>query len=289
MRGFIVVNSFQVIPPIQYCIDRIIYEFRKSDLEIEIKTTFDILVEIRENRFGKYDFALFYDKETEVCSLLESKGVRVFNPSKSIEECDDKYTTYKVLKAHKIPQPDTMLSPLNYSNLLNDAILYKIKEYFGFPLVIKEVHGSLGKKVYLVNNMKEFAEKEQEIVNSKHIFQKFIKASKGVDYRVLILGHKVVGCIKRESPKDFRSNLSTGGQASRVELPKEFTALAIKVSKILNLDYCGVDLLVDEDGSPLVCEVNSNAFFRGFEQVTNINVARKIVDYIIEVISNENK
>ena len=32
----------------------------------------------------------------------------------------------------------------------------------------------------------------------------------------------------------------------------------------LGLDYCGVDLLETDEG-PVLCEVNSNAFFEGFD------------------------
>ena len=46
----------------------------------------------------------------------------------------------------------------------------------------------------------------------------------------------------------------------------------------------GIDLLFDENGNPVVCEVNSNAFFTAFESATNINVAKKYVEHVINSI-----
>ncbi len=57
--------------------------------------------------------------------------------------------------------------------------------------------------------------------------------------------------------------------------------LAIKVAEILKLDYCGIDVLFGKNG-PVICEVNSNAFFYAFENATKINVAEKYAGYIIK-------
>ena len=60
--------------------------------------------------------------------------------------------------------------------------------------------------------------------------------------------------------------------------------MAIKASEILNLDYCGVDILEGKDGEPILSEVNSNAFFEGIEMTTKVNVAGAYVDYLIRKV-----
>lgn len=288
MDGIIVVNTFMVISPIQYCIDRLIYEFRKLDVELEIKTSFDIQYDIFKGQFEAPRFAIFFDKDVEVAKMLEGLGVKVFNKAEAIKNCDDKFLTYSILKENKIPQPVSFLSPLNYSNLLNDVILYRINELFTFPFVVKACFGSQGNNVFLVKNRKQFTEIEQELVRTPHMYQEFIEASAGKDYRVIVIGHKVIGSIKRESKNSFKSNIGSGGEASVVELPKAYYDLAIKVSKILNLDYTGIDILEDENKNPIICEVNSNAFFRAFEQATAINVAKAYAEYVVGKL-NETK
>ena len=43
-------------------------------------------------------------------------------------------------------------------------------------------------------------------------------------------------------------------------------------------------MLIDNKNTPLVCEVNSNAFFGMFEQITGINVAKIYAQYIFESV-----
>ncbi|MDE6597868.1 MAG: hypothetical protein K2K60_04440, partial [Clostridia bacterium] len=58
--------------------------------------------------------------------------------------------------------------------------------------------------------------------------------------------------------------------------------LCEKVARILNLDYCGIDILLDNDGKRYVCEVNSNAFFAEAEKVCGVNIAKKYAQLIIK-------
>jgi Glutathione synthase/Ribosomal protein S6 modification enzyme (glutaminyl transferase) len=57
--------------------------------------------------------------------------------------------------------------------------------------------------------------------------------------------------------------------------------LAIDVSKALNLDFAGIDLLLGKNG-PLLCEINTNAHFKNLFDVTGVNTA----DYIITYVKN---
>ena len=87
----------------------------------------------------------------------------------------------------------------------------------------------------------------------------------------------------RKNENDFRSNIGLGGKGYKIDLPQKASEIAVKVSKILNLDYCGVDILFDENNYYL-CEVNSNAFFQEIEKVTSINVADYYARYIYDII-----
>jgi glutathione synthase/RimK-type ligase-like ATP-grasp enzyme len=72
--------------------------------------------------------------------------------------------------------------------------------------------------------------------------------------------------------------------AKPLTIPDEFIHAAERVAAILKLDYCGVDLLEGPNQEPVLCEVNSNAFIQGIEQVTKHNVAEDYAKYIYKVI-----
>ena len=51
--------------------------------------------------------------------------------------------------------------------------------------------------------------------------------------------------------------------------------LARYIAQELDIEYAGIDFMFLESGEPILCEINSNAFFEEFEKVTDINVAKE--------------
>ena len=85
---------------------------------------------------------------------------------------------------------------------------------------------------------------------------------------------------RRAQEGEFRSNVELGGIGRKIELKKEYADAAELAAKTLGLEYCGVDLLVTKVG-PMVCEVNSNAFFEGFEEALGLDVAAAYAKHIL--------
>ena len=113
--------------------------------------------------------------------------------------------------------------------------------------------------------------------------------SQGKDVRVIVIGGEAVAAMERIAQEgEFRSNIELGGAGKVFDLSKEYKELAERVANVLQLDYCGIDLLEGKDGG-IVCEVNSNAFFEGIESVTGINVAKAYAEYIYKTIKNVDK
>jgi glutathione synthase/RimK-type ligase-like ATP-grasp enzyme len=127
------------------------------------------------------------------------------------------------------------------------------------------------------------------------------------DLRIFVLGGKAIGAMKRTAVGDeFRSNFSLGGKVEKWDLSKSDKIIAENVAKACGLDYCGVDIMKgpksylnlplrhDVGGPSLtkegrdqeneyvsyVLEVNRQCQFQGFEKATNINVARKLIEFI---------
>ena len=229
----------------------------------------------------KYDFVLYLDKDRYVAELLEKAGYKLYNSIDSIIKCDDKMLTHICLANEGIKMPTTISSTLCYTDNGNRDYLVEVIDKIGLPMIVKENYGSLGKQVYLANNHAELLEIENKLIHIPHIFQQYIECSKGKDYRIIVIGGKVVAYMKRENPYSYLSNLATGGTASKVELPQKYLDTAVRCTKILGLDYCGVDILEGPHGEPIVSEVNSNAFYEGIEKTTGINVAGCYVDYLL--------
>ena len=207
---------------------------------------------------------------------FERLGVPLLNNSAAIEVTKDKLHAAQVFAEHHLPTPKTMLvkDPVNPSLVAREI---------GFPCVVKIFAGSYGKGVYLCNNSREFRDfiefahgiKSDEAI----IVQEFIKSRPGEDVRVIVVGGKALGAMKRSS-KDgsFKANITRGGVGENYPLNPRIEEIAIKTTNALGLDVAGIDLLFDGDDYKL-CEANSAPGFKGFEKYTGINVAKAIIDY----------
>ncbi len=228
---------------------------------------------------GEYDFIVFLDKDLYISYLLEKAGYNLVNSARSIELCDDKMKTYIALSSHGVLMPDTIASPLNYTDT-EDEFYVEVERLFGYPVVVKEVYGSMGKGVHLANDREELKSLRSSLKHVPHLYQKFI-GSGGRDVRVIVINGKAVGAMERINNTDFRSNVYLGGEGHAIPLTEDLRAISENCAKILGLDYCGVDILRDGTNN-YVCEVNSNAFFKEFQAVTKINVAALLAKFLDE-------
>ena len=216
--------------------------------------------------------------------MLERSGLRLFNTHYAIQACDDKMQTAILLSQNSIPMPRTLPGLLCYENQkLNVKAIQNVGQILGFPVIIKSSYGSLGKDVYKANDIAELCEIAEKLKFSPHLFQQFIQESYGKDIRVIAIGGKVVAAMLRQSRGDFRSNLELGGEGKNIILSQEAKELCEKVADLLDLDYCGIDIL-QGNNKYYICEVNSNAFFGGIEAVTGINIAEKYASYICKKV-----
>lgn len=115
--------------------------------------------------------------------------------------------------------------------------------------------------------------------------QEYIESSKGQDVRIHVVGNEIVTAMKRVNKNDFRANITNGGSMEKYQPTKEQCEMALKVCEKLGLDFAGVDIMFGKNGEPVLCEVNSNAHFKNIYDCTGVNVAEKIIDYILKKIN----
>lgn len=289
MNGIIVVNAYATTKSELNQALRLQEEFGKLDVNIKIVHTDEIAVLIDKGNFSfvkNFDFCVYLDKDKHILEMLNKLNIKLFNNAKTIEICDDKLLTHIALAQNDIAMPKTIGGVLCYypHAKIKDSILNNAEEQLGYPMIIKEAYGSCGKGVFLANDRAQLEEIAENVKLKPHLFQQFIKSSKGKDVRVIVIGGKCVGGMLRQNETDFRSNIEIGGTGKQITLSKEQIALCERVADILKLDYCGIDLLIENDNTSLVCEVNSNAFFATFEKITQINVAKLYCEHILKNI-----
>lgn len=228
------------------------------------------------------DFVLFLDKDILLARSLELQGFRVYNRASAIAWCDDKAWMYLRLRQSGIRMPHTMIVPMTFfaADWSENPFLDRAGETLGYPMIVKETHGSFGKQVWLVQNRAQLVERLNASSPAGMILQEFIPSSRGRDIRIQFVGGKPVACMYRWSDTDFRANLSSGG-SMRPYVPTEGQQrMAADACCALGLDFGGVDLLFDDVGDPILCEVNSNAHIRNLLACTGVDVAEAILSHI---------
>ena len=290
-RCLVITNGYVLLPSLAHFQRRMEEEFSSLGITCEEKTTADILAfldsdgALRHERLN-HDFALFLDKDPYIGPLLEQSRLRLFNSAAAIGACDDKMATYLKLMNHGIAMPKTISAPLCYAPGNPSDFLPNLKKALSFPFIAKANFGSQGQGVYFIENDDQLEEIEAKLQLQPRLYQEFIAPSKGFDDRLIVIGGKFFcGYRRRSLNGDFRSNIAQGGTGEKHEMTPQQIAIAEKAAKILGLDYCGIDLLDSGDpNKPILCEVNSNAFFAGAEKVTGKNVAKAYAEHIYKTI-----
>jgi len=166
------------------------------------------------------------------------------------------------------------------------------RKTFDFPIIIKGSGGDRGTRVYKADDLEQLEKLVRDLRKSevedgrRYMLQEFIPNDG--DYRVLVLGEKVLGVMKRSAEQnsgEFRNNYSAGGLVEVAELPEEITQLAIKAARVCGLAVAGVDVAFRDNDlkKPVIWEVNKGPQFKGFVQATGIDVPAEIVKFLVSL------
>ncbi len=295
MKGLILVNAYSRMRAFEVQSSRLREAFESIGVEADVRRNDGFLARVEDGEVrveaDGYQFCVYLDKDKYVLKALESSGIPVFNRFSAIEACDDKMATCLALAGHGFRLPKTLPGMLCYDpdEPVKEEYADRIVGILGLPTVVKECYGSMGKGVRLARDRGELIEIMEEVKCVPHLFQEFISGSSGRDLRVVVIGGKAVGAMLRRSESDFRSNVGLGGSGAAFELDPRTAAYAERIAAVLDLDYCGIDLLFADEGEMFVCEVNSNAFFEAFESCTGIDVARMYAEHVVDEVVQINR
>ena len=284
----------------------------KKNVKLTVYTNADFAVDlsgavVKSRAFdeGEPEFIIFYDKDIALAAALEKMGYRLYNSADAIDVCDSKVKTATRISEYnlncrggeaKILMPKTYKVPFTYENIgIKDSYSFDFLDYVekdlceagkgalsgAYPMVIKESNSSFGMGVHLAGSREEAVKLICEYGNKECIIQEYLSYSSGRDYRLQMVSDKCVCAMMRSNENDFRANITNGGKMSEYKPTDEDLSLARNVMKCLKLDFAGIDIMHDKSGRAVFLEANSNAHFKNIYDLTGINTAEKMIEYIV--------
>ncbi|MDK2870182.1 MULTISPECIES: lysine biosynthesis protein LysX [Pyrococcus] len=216
-------------------------------------------------------------KALYLAKLFEDAGIPVVNPFNIILEAGDKLlATLKLSKKVKVPRWGVAISENGAKNL---------GKKLGFPFVSKPIYGSWGRLVTKVNDidaLESLLEHKTWMKNplyNIHYFQEFVEKP-GRDIRSYVIGGEFVTAIYRYSDH-WITNTARGGKATPCT-DEDVKEVSIKAWEAFGDGALAIDIFESPQGL-LVNEVNPNMEFKNAARVTGVDIARKLVEYAVEV------
>ncbi|MCL1875510.1 MAG: lysine biosynthesis protein LysX [Synergistaceae bacterium] len=210
--------------------------------------------------------------------LLESKGVRVINPSETVLLCGDKIATAAALDVAGVPQPDWRIAASPDSAV-------KAAESLGYPVVFKPAAGSWGRLLAKVDSRESceaIAEHKAQMgpAHSIYYIQKYVEKS-GFDIRAVMIGGKTVTLMKRCS-EHWITNTARGGSPEPYPMDDELQNLLEWTASVIGGDFLAVDVFKTPEGY-VINEVNGQPEFHGSMAATGIDVGRLMIEYAVKL------
>ena len=220
-------------------------------------------------------------KRLGVLHALRELGVPVYNDARAIERSVDKSMTSLLLHAARIASPPTWAT----ESAAHAQRIVMRESAAGHALVLKPLFGSQGHGLQLVGQMQGVHHALPALdpaYGSLAYLQRFIPAldAPGFDWRVLVVGGRAVSAMRRVSPH-WIHNLAQGARCEPAALEPPVAELAERAADALGMDYAGVDLMPSAAGVQVI-EVNGVAAWQGLQRVTGFNIARAIVDDLLD-------
>lgn len=222
---------------------------------------------------------------------LQNDGFFVLNTLEAIDNCEDKFITYKKLKAAGVPTPKTSVVTNSSMNKLEDKVS---AVGGGFPLIIKITKGTQGIGVAQIDSMISLKSVLQAIFalvpKADILLQEKINSDYDLRVHVLYKGFErmtpgienfeIIGCMQRNQlAGDFRSNYSLGSTAEKGHLTSEQEKIAKMAAKATGCRWAGVDLIMDSrTKQSYVIEVNSSPGTKGITTAAGDDVVGTLMD-----------
>ena len=209
-----------------------------------------------------------------ILKILEAMGIKVSNNAVSIEGTVDKLYTSYLLNNNNIKTPATyvMRRYEEASNFIKD-------NYKNNTWIYKPLFGSQGDDIKLIKSRDDLDAFENP--SNIYYFQKYLENSTSYDFRVLVIrkDDNIKYFHMTRYGNTFLNNFSKGAKCIKENVDQKVIDLAIKSSKLLNIDFCGVDI-IEYKNKYYVIEVNSVPAWKGLQAVEDESISDWIINYL---------
>jgi len=265
--------------------EKLIFQaLRERGIEAERIDANAISLGLSEGLIG-YDVVLIrclsHSRALYASKVLSDNGLRTVNAYEVIATAGDKLLTSLALLKHGVPTPRTKVAFTPRAAL--EAI-----EQMGYPVVLKPLNGSWGRLLAKINDR----DAAETILEHKHTLGSYLHSifyiqeyieKPGRDIRSFVVGGEVIAAIYRHSPH-WITNTARGGEASNCPITSEIEHISRAAAEAVGGGVVAVDILEAPDGRLLVSEVNHTPEFRNSIAPTGVDIAGRIVDYVLEAL-----
>jgi ribosomal protein S6--L-glutamate ligase len=253
-------------------------------LEVEVTASGLVRVESDGETVDELDAVVLRTRgvlHLDVAAAFEAQGIECFNGIEPTRIAADKWSTHLRLARSGLPSVDTVL-PKSWEQV------FGMLERWPDGLLLKPRLGSQGQGIVVLRT-RDDADRESATLTDglpTYVAQRLIPLDPVVDYRAFVVGDRVSAWMRREAPDgSVLANLSAGGAGTAVEPPPVWSDVALAATRSVDLNIAGVDLL-EEQGRPVVLEVNPTPGFRGIEAHTEADVCSAIASFVTRRVAS---
>ena len=286
-------------------------DYTANDKKIEIKDSKEKFTITDQSNVDTIVIVRLGAQDSEECmecvKELQDWGLFVLNPIQAAKRASNKYASAVLMQRYEIPQPKFCLLAAKDVVKGEESLQKKLKLIYKEvgenkeedekrEYVVKILDGHGGTGVFMTNGKGILAilqaifaiDPERELLLQKK------EEADGGDIRVHVLTSRtkqtILACMKRKKlGGDFRSNVSLGAQAEKVEITPEQRDIALNVAKISGMPWCAVDIMPlikgsnPEIGDNVVLEYNCSPGTEGISEVIGENFCKILLDAINDI------
>ena len=202
--------------------------------------------------------------------VVEQSGTVVLNKPRCLEICIDKWLTLDKMRMAGILTPRTVCCQSR-----DDAL--EAWHELGEDCIVKPIFGGEGRGLVRVTDREMAWRVFSTLAQMQAVIyvQEFLP-NEGFDLRLLVLDDELY-TVRRYGQGNWRSNVSQGGKAERIEPTFEQADIAYKAARLVDGWMVGVDLIETLDGRNVLIEVNAVPGWKATGAACGVDLSERVI------------